>query len=109
MSMFSRIVLAVASGPGIASPQFDLRELRCDQLSDTDARRVDQMVVDCNFFELSNATPIVEISDGPHKSHISVHMTDGRSHSVSYIGSAVPVSLSKLTHFVETRGRLISV
>jgi hypothetical protein len=54
MSMFSRIVLAVASGPGIASPQFDLRELRRDQLSDTDARRVDQMVVDCNFFELSN-------------------------------------------------------
>lgn len=109
MRMFSRIVLAVASGPGIASPQLDLRELRRDQLSDADARRVDQMVVDCNFFQLSNVTPIEEISDGPHKSHISVYMTDGRSHSVSYIGPAVPFPLTELRHFVETRARLFSV
>jgi hypothetical protein len=104
MSAFSQIVLMMASGPGIAAPQFDRYELERGDLSEADARMIDAMLAGGRILELGDVTLPIGIRDGPHKSYLNVEMTDGRSHSVAFAGP-VPAQLTNLIRFVQTHGR----
>lgn len=104
MNTFDRIVLIIASGPGIASPNIDRYEVARSNIDEADAHHADRLIDEAGFFELGDFVPKIKIFDGPHKSHITVELTDGRSHSVAYAGMELPGSLQAVINFTLRHG-----
>ncbi|ACB96903.1 hypothetical protein [Beijerinckia indica] len=109
MNTFDRIVFLFASGPGIASPTIDRFELTRAELKDTDADHIDLLIAEAHFFELHDDMPGIKIFDGPHKSHITIEMADGRSHSLAFVLSNCPAPLLSLLHFIQEHAKPSSI
>jgi hypothetical protein len=101
MSAFKRIVVTVASGPGIASPNIDQFEVVREDLSEADVGHLDRLIAEADFFNLHETKPAFKIYDGPHKSHIAVEMSDGRAHSVAFLWSSISAPLQSLVTCVQ--------
>jgi hypothetical protein len=103
MDKVARMVVLVASGPGIAAPTYDRFELERGALEEKDAADMDGLVVAADFFRLREPVPLARTYDGAHKSFITVTMADGRSHSFAFAGAPTEPSVQKLVDFVLSR------
>jgi len=96
----TRIVMLVASGPGIAAPVFERRVIERYALDENDAAEMDSLAAAADILHVSGQVPLGPLFDGPHKSHITVTIADGSNHSVSFVGTPTTQDLKKLVDFV---------
>ena len=63
-------------------------------------KRVEQLVADCDFFDLPAAVPASEKSADQFLHHITIAHDDGREHSVTLPAAAASAPLRDLLHLV---------